>query len=120
MPKAKYAHVFCSACRMVILCPIDAWSEKVTHPPGWIETADEFFCSADCQKKGPAVPVRDRAPIAHIRMEPMTPDEQRGFNDALLGYDCVGHRPNYVHGHANGMSMRAVIEAAVKKLEESQ
>lgn len=120
MAKTSYAHVFCAACRIVILCPLGWNGELAKKPEGWVEIDHAFFCSADCYDKGEAKPVRERAQIAHVRMAPMSPDEQRGFNDALLGFDCVGHRPGYVKGHANGRAVYAMVAEAAKKLEEGR
>lgn len=118
-----HAHVFCSACRSVILVPLnrDGTDLAMQPPTPWVHDDPHHYCTAECQAKGPAEPVRERAQAVHIRMaHDLNPDHRRGFNDALLGYDCVGIRPHYIKGHAEGMAVREVIDAAVAELGKNR
>lgn len=114
----KHHPVFCSACRIVVLCPWDRG--RLIHPPEpWVIVGEDLFCSAGCQEKGPAQPVRERANYAHIRVpKDLNPNQNRGFFDALLGYDCIGALPSYVKGHGEGMKTRAIIEEAQRELSK--
>lgn len=120
--KPRFEPIFCRACRIVILCPI-GWNDRITPPPApWIAPGPEahgFFCSEECKQKGLPIPARQPAPSAHIDWErgsKPSPDRQLGREDALTGFDCIGHRPEYVKGHGEGMAMRDILFAAVEKL----
>lgn len=121
----SYAPVFCAACRIMVLCPVK--DGKITHiPSSWMTDGGaeiyHVFCSTECRDKGVPKPVRP-AVQAHVdfeRGEKVHPDRERGRIDALLGYDCIGHRPEYVRGHSEGMEVRKIIEATIEKIGESQ
>ena len=126
MAKTDYYPIFCSACRIVVLCPvIRAWGVEDTlqpPPPPWIDSDSDYFCSTECKEKGPAETVREHI-SAHVDFErgaAVSPERQRGRWDALMGYDCIGHRPEYVKGHGEGMDVRAIVDAARAKLEQDR
>lgn len=109
----------------MVLCPYK--DGKVTHYPStWLiddpgAAIFHMFCSAECMEKGIPQPVRE--PVqGHVTFERgaphASPERQRGRLDALWGYDCIGHRPEYVKGHGEGMAVRPIIEAAQKELEK--
>lgn len=121
--KTDNALISCGACRATVLCPIIG-EDKVQPIPGWLyqptPEGDLVFCSAECQDKGLAQPVRPRAPDAHIDWERGSkphPNRMRGRLDALGGYDCLSAHPEYVKGHADGMAMREMLFATVEKLK---
>lgn len=129
---AKHDAIFCAACRNMILVPVqfDGMGNPIRIAPGdpWRKTEHvttttkwtAWFCSVDCHDKGEALPARDPAPPAHIdwaRGQEVSVERARGRADALLGFDCIGSRPDYVKGHAEGMAMRAMLIEAVKQFE---
>lgn len=109
--------IFCEACRTVLLIPNDHISLEL--PPFPWRFAEGYFCSDECEAKGPAKPARERVE-AHVDFERGSqphPERHRGRMDALLGYDCAGHRPHYVKGHGEGMEVRKIVEAAIEELK---
>lgn len=99
------------------IAPGAPWSNAVGPPP---IPRIMWFCSNECLQKGGALPVRAPAPDAHIdwaRGQQVSHERQCGRTDALLGFDCIGSRPDYVKGHAEGMAMRAMLIEAVKQFE---
>lgn len=118
----KYATIFCSACRITVMCPIDRDGNLAGSPSHWLDAEPDYFCSPTCKEKGPAEPVRDRVE-AHVDFERGTapnPDRRRGRLDALLGYDCIGTLPAYVKGHGEGMAVRKTIEAAITEMQKDR
>lgn len=112
---------FCAACRTMVLIDYKASAEHI-RPWRWAAdgTAEGvMFCSDECEHKGAAKPARDRAPVAHIRLErSIKPEQRRGFEDAIAGFDCIGTNPSYVKGHGEGMKARDLIEEMVNDLEK--
>ena len=105
-----YLTIVCAACRASVLLQVGAtltlpWRNVYEdYPRGW------FFCSDECQARGPAKPVREAVPAFFDFDRKTTPAFRVGAADALGGFDALSQDPEYLKGHAAGMEVRQMAE----------
>lgn len=100
---SNYHPIVCQACHNVVLIDgMDPYAHRYLIEAGWTHDGKEYTC---CGKEK-AKPVR-AVVQGHVRWDRSAKFNQKvGLQAAMQGYECLSADPDYIKGHALGMSLR--------------
>jgi hypothetical protein len=113
----KYTTINCCACHRSLMVPEGAAGQsKTLCEAKWRFQDGRGYCSDACAMNGPAERIREEITASYGQWgKGATPDYITGCHAALAGFDVLNDAPDYIKGHALGMSLREAGKAFDRK-----